>query len=598
MSTNITNPLLFFANEYLERGWSVIPLAGKQPNIAWKEFQTRFATKEELESWFSNPKVTGIGIVTGKISSLIVLDLDEGSTYPTENLPKTGIVVTGGNGYHYYFEYDYILELKNKAGFYKNTDIRAEGGYVVAPPSIHPDTNLEYKWLSNDRISFLPYNLFTELTTPLKVKVKNSSKFNLFQGVSEGERNQAATSVIGKLISVHNPNDWEDIVWELAKGWNTRNEPPLSEDELRNVFDSICKRELEKRQDFNHIEVIPLDELLNNDYGIDQWIIEGLIPKYSIACLAGVPKVGKSFLSLQIAQSVAQGTPLFDQLATQQNNVLVISKEDYAGLIQKRLKDMSVSSDLPIHFITDEHIFFDNQDIVDFLINEVSNKQIGLVIIDSFRRVLHGDENSSQVISPIHTAFKSLIARGATILFIHHIGKAIPGELGNIYRGRGSSDITALVDSMIYADKESDGYIQIRPVALRHEKAFPFFEVKVPSFQDDDNQFTFGGYLSESQKEPTIVEQICEAILTVLTSKEKLYQNELIKEVQAVSTEFKNSTIKNAVNIMMRRKLITPKKQGKLLFLSLANDDESTSQSINSSDSLTNAQEAGGQDVE
>ena len=66
------------AQDYLACGYGVIPLCGKLPTIHWKEFQTRLATQVEAAAWFGgqeNPP-TGVGIVTGKLSGLVVVDCD------------------------------------------------------------------------------------------------------------------------------------------------------------------------------------------------------------------------------------------------------------------------------------------------------------------------------------------------------------------------------------------------------------------------------------------------------------------------------------------------------------------------------------------
>ena len=67
----------------------------KKPAItSWREFQKRFPTDQELENWFSNPKVNAIGLITGKISGVVVLDWDElESPYKSPVMVKT---ITGG----------------------------------------------------------------------------------------------------------------------------------------------------------------------------------------------------------------------------------------------------------------------------------------------------------------------------------------------------------------------------------------------------------------------------------------------------------------------------------------------------------------------
>lgn len=101
------------AKEYLNRGWSVIPIRprDKKPLCSWKKFQTRFPTREELQSWFHDTE-NNIGIVAGKISNLTIVDCDsKGAIEFFENeSAKVGedistYQVQTPKGQHYYFQF-------------------------------------------------------------------------------------------------------------------------------------------------------------------------------------------------------------------------------------------------------------------------------------------------------------------------------------------------------------------------------------------------------------------------------------------------------------------------------------------------------------
>jgi len=110
---------------YLKRA-SIIPICkDKKPLISWKEFQTRKPTKEEVEEWFRKFPDMNIGIVTGKISNLAVVDIEKGGS--CAGLPDTLIAQTGGGGWHYYYQYTEGID--NRARIRELTDIRGEGGY-------------------------------------------------------------------------------------------------------------------------------------------------------------------------------------------------------------------------------------------------------------------------------------------------------------------------------------------------------------------------------------------------------------------------------------------------------------------------------------
>src|SRR6266446_3353 len=136
---HVSNPLAAAARAYLERGLSVIPIEphGKKPLVDWKPFQTHLATNNELRDWFSRD--ANIGIVTGAVSGLIVLDVDgqDGVTslgeFPT--LPTTWRSSTG-RGEHYWFKHPGGT-VRNFVKKLPGLDLRGDGGYVVVPPSRH-----------------------------------------------------------------------------------------------------------------------------------------------------------------------------------------------------------------------------------------------------------------------------------------------------------------------------------------------------------------------------------------------------------------------------------------------------------------------------
>lgn len=246
---NIINNKLDQALYYIEKlGWSVIPVgADKKPLVEWKLYQSQKATKEQVIEWFSKPEVN-IGIITGRISNLVVIDIDPRHDGTDEAFKEISTIksATGGGGWHYYFLFEEGIQ--NSASIRPGIDIRGEGGYVVAPPSSH-NSGKNYEWINgpdNTPLISLPA-FIKDWTKESKnfVKVPNSKwDKKLLNGASEGNRNDSAASVVGKLLKHFKQEDWEEEVWPLVEGWNLKNNPPLSEVELRTVFESISNKEL------------------------------------------------------------------------------------------------------------------------------------------------------------------------------------------------------------------------------------------------------------------------------------------------------------------------------------------------------------------
>jgi hypothetical protein len=135
---------------------SVLPLVAthKKPSgESWKDYQSRYATALEVMGW----PVGNLGIVTGSISGLVVVDCESlaDAKWFWENRGQTTAVVETPRGIHFYFQHPRepvmnAQKVKDEAG-QSRYDIRGDGGYVVAPPSavVKQDgvaQDGEYKW--------------------------------------------------------------------------------------------------------------------------------------------------------------------------------------------------------------------------------------------------------------------------------------------------------------------------------------------------------------------------------------------------------------------------------------------------------------------
>jgi len=145
------NEIRDMALAYLERGWSVFPLEPREKRpwgaFPLKTFQRdRRATAQELSVWWRDVPESNVGIATGRISGFFVVDCDTlDAFYKLEEIgfPNT-LTVRTGKGAHVYFAYP-DFSVGNRVGILSNVDIRGDGGYVVAPPSVHP-SGAKYEW--------------------------------------------------------------------------------------------------------------------------------------------------------------------------------------------------------------------------------------------------------------------------------------------------------------------------------------------------------------------------------------------------------------------------------------------------------------------
>lgn len=136
------------------RGIAVLPLQprGKIPLC---EHGSHDATTDadQVRAWWGETPDANIGIATGRVSGLVVVDIDgdEGEESFLElqrehgTIPDTLWARTGSGGWHLYFQHP-GKDVRNSAGrLAPHVDVRGESGYIVAPPSVHP-CGEPYRW--------------------------------------------------------------------------------------------------------------------------------------------------------------------------------------------------------------------------------------------------------------------------------------------------------------------------------------------------------------------------------------------------------------------------------------------------------------------
>lgn len=234
------------AFKYAVRGYSVMPLkSDKRPALtSWKKYQTAPADESQIETWWSNTPDALIGIVTGKVSGITVIDIDsykEGGT-KVDAFPPTYTVKTGNGGYHLYYKYVEGLTISaNAYAKYPGVDIRSDGGYIVAPPSV---TNYNgkggpYTIEKNIPLAPFPIKLF-----PTKHEHRGVSTLI---GKNTGSRNDAIAIFAGQLLRAAPEKEWGEEVWPSVQRANETFKPPLSAKELKTTFDSIVGKEKARR---------------------------------------------------------------------------------------------------------------------------------------------------------------------------------------------------------------------------------------------------------------------------------------------------------------------------------------------------------------
>ncbi len=240
------------------QGFRVAPMKqrAKRP-INSGGFNTATTDEQQIRAWLNQWPDANIGIATGDVLLAVDVDPRNGGLETLAALqrehgeiPSRMVVRTGGGGLHIYCKKDTTLRCSNGL-LGPGIDIKADGGGVVAPPSIH-ESGRRYMFIDGltcgiDELPQLPDWIVR------KLRKKGSSRSHrvehwrnlIKQGVSKGNRANSVTELAGHLLGKRvDPY----VVLNILSIWNQqRNTPPLSDEEIFKTVESIAGRELNSR---------------------------------------------------------------------------------------------------------------------------------------------------------------------------------------------------------------------------------------------------------------------------------------------------------------------------------------------------------------
>jgi hypothetical protein len=223
--------------QYIEEyGWACFPVCAKAPQAGSHGHHDATNDPKELRTMFEGfPEADGVAIQCDGIIGPIVVDIDgpDGKKKLTEmeerfgKLPKTLEATSGRRGRkHLYFEPDGedLKRTLNVDG--AKLDILGDGGYVVAPPSIHPKTGKPYRWLNDREPAEVPP------TVRKMLGKKKKAAEPLPDVIPIGHRDNLLTSLAG---SMRRRNASPQSILAALEAMNDECEEPLSLQDLEKI---------------------------------------------------------------------------------------------------------------------------------------------------------------------------------------------------------------------------------------------------------------------------------------------------------------------------------------------------------------------------
>lgn len=455
------------AKAYVAQGFSVIPInfGTKMPAISsWEQFQKRLPSETELRDWFQTSGPKNIAIITGKVSNIVVVDQDgpEGM----RSAHKLGInsayeAITPSGGKHAYFRHP-GFEVRNTIKSLPGIDLRGDGGYVLAAPSVF--NGKRYFWAKRGEMP---------VYVPLQQEKKILSPAPVYTAITQGERHKALVSLAGSMR--RRGMEYASILAALRIENETKCQPPLGDYDVSHIADSVSKYQpcatnmsicspvvQPETTTFSVKEIIAAPRSVT-------WVVDQRIPKESITIIGGMQGLGKTWLLLDLALELQVGKKWLGKHLTQVGKVLYIDEESSVSLLKSRLAKLLQQKKIQpeqvsgLSFEIGANFNLLQEPSVKKLTLMIERHKPDVVIVDSLVRVHGANENSSTEMAQFFGVIKRLIrSHGVTFIFADHENKGVysaeaRGAAPSSNDLRGSNEKGAAVDSVFNFRRTEEG---------------------------------------------------------------------------------------------------------------------------------------------
>lgn len=422
-------------------------------------------------------------------------------------LPDTWQSITGRGGYHLFYKDSAVNQ--NRVGLYEGVDIRGEGGYIVAPPSIHPN-GCRYEWeqepgeyelaqANNRVVNFLMGAVPEEW---------EKQPFKAPEMIPEGERTSTMVRLIGSLKA--KGLDDEAIQAAVRAENEKKCVPPLTDQELEKTVFPALRRGWEPtapykavydggkfRQPKNYsLEMVAMDGAEEKS---PDWLITDYIPKYQITSLAGDGGSGKTTVWCAIAAAVSSGKKTFMESFLPEDwgngdpkKVMFFSAEDsFEYTLKRRLRKNGAKLENILSIDIADERFQNIKFNSPFLEQLLAKYRPALCIFDPIQAfvppdIRMGDRNAMRnCMSPLIGYGEKY---GVTFLIVEHANKQ-SGVWGR-KRIADSADIWDISRSVIMAGETNDMGIRY----LSHEKSNYGITGETILYSINDEVINFKGY--------------------------------------------------------------------------------------------------------
>lgn len=521
-------------------GWRVFPCEprGKRPIVKWRTEAT--TDTDTIRAWWDTEPHANLGVCTG--DGLIVIDLDGPDGANTYDLlvahlgalPKT-LTANTGKGRHLYYRAD-GYDLRNSAGkLGPGVDIRAEGGYVIAPPSMHP-SGARYTWeKAGADVARLPDAWAAKIAEANRNDASSGAEVTPASDVPQGQRNdflwrsacrlrRMGLAYPALLAALHAENrerckppaparDVEAIA-ERAQATYGATDPIIASVTPRGdgTFD-IEGHDLPSGTDDNEpVDVIDAmlptetwDEFRDAADEDIAYLVRDVWPAGSFGIIGAAPKVGKTWVAIDLALALTLGEPFLghDVFDSSGVPVLYVALEGHRVGLKHRIGALSRGRGAnPDESNPNLHITYKPRGMN--LADErwaralrVKAQRVGakLVIVDVMRAAARIKENDAAEFAGLFANLAPIADDGCSVAMLHHMVKLseTSKERTAAERLSGTGAMYGAVDAAILlTERTTEGVVSVQFVARDLAEPKPLMFVVEG---DEPGSGPNGGYL-------------------------------------------------------------------------------------------------------
>lgn len=464
---------LDFALFYASKGWRVLPVKPKSKLPAvndWPNVAT--VDPSQIDKWFGNGASYNLGLLMGEKSGIFALDVDprnggDDSLFALISeygaLPPTVEAMTGGGGTHILFKHPgyKISNSANKLG--AGLDIKADGGYILAAPSVHDKTGKVYEWEISSKpsqvaVSEAPQWLLRLIAEDEK-KVEVSAPTDPHAIIS-GARNVTLASMAGAMRRKGFETD--EIFLALEKHNRKYCSPPLPDDEIRIISRSIgnyTPAQVSTVNTFDQEIVLgepvsafqaaqEFTDLLNNLEGrsVPTFIAPldhslGGLERQTLTILAARPSMGKTTLSWQIARNVAANNMrvLFFSLEVSRASLWAKAACGASGLRWRNIRSgdytpdemgrLLANSNKLMHTYADRLLIDDGMNTTNTIWKHVEALRPDVIVVDHVRLIADPGEKETERLGVVSLACKNIAKQfNCAFLLLSQLNRSVESQ--------------------------------------------------------------------------------------------------------------------------------------------------------------------------